>query len=131
MKHAHVACGSLWVLISLVIPALILSHAISPGDCSLFSKGNEKVSLRRATKSLQRNKKTTFTAALWLFSSLPFSWAGCTVTRSGSLLELQSVPPSHTQPSAVCVYFPAVDAGGKPGYRAGRADRCWAASPAR
>lgn len=30
MKHAHVACGSLWMLISLVIPALILSHAISP-----------------------------------------------------------------------------------------------------
>lgn len=96
-------------------PNLVTRHfsAISPGDCSLFSKGNEKVSLRRATKSLQQNKKKTFTGALWLLSSLPFSWAGCAVNRSCPLLELQSVPPSHTQPPAVCVYSPAGDAGGR------------------
>ena len=56
-KHAHIVCGSLQTFISQVIPTLAFSHTISPGDCSLFSKGNVKVSLRLARKFLQVNRR--------------------------------------------------------------------------
>lgn len=122
------SCSSLWMLISPVIPAVILTHAISLGDWTLFSKGNEKVSLRPATKFLQLNRKKLSQLLGGCSPAFPLAGPVAQWTRAALCRSCPAVwvPPSHTQPLRA-VYLLSCW-----GYRAGRADAglhppaCWA-----
>lgn len=136
-KHAHIVCGALWMFISPAIPALAFSHTISPGDCSLFSKGNVKVSLRRARKFLQVNRRKLSQPLCGCFpaKAVPFLFAGLFALRTKAqscsslkLLLLCSVSPSYIQP-LLSVCFPARDARRQTyGYPGWQSRRC-ASSP--
>lgn len=130
IKHAPAVRGSLRLCISLVLPALGFSHTISPDDCSLFSKGNVKDSLRRATKFLQVNRKKLFTTALWPLSSesraFPFGCSVCVANKSAELLLTEAAHASQRftlpHPASPCCGSPCCGCKAADGRMPGKAE---------